>query len=66
MQKQPSADFLQDRYSEKFYNIHKKTFMLQPLFNKVACLEAYNFIKKRLQHRCFPVNTAKFDYAYLL
>ena len=28
--------------------------MLEPLFNKVADL------KKRLQHRCFPVNIAKF------
>ena len=23
-------------------------------------MEAYNFIKKRLQHSCFPVNIAKF------
>ena len=29
------------------------------LFNKVAGVKAYNFIKKRLRHRCFPVNTAK-------
>ena len=29
-------------------------------FNKVAGLEAYNFIKERLQHRCFPVNIANF------
>ena len=29
-------------------------------FNKVAGLEAYNFIKKRHWHRCFPVNFAKF------
>ena len=29
-------------------------------FNKVADLKACNFIKKRLQHRCFPVNTAKY------
>ena len=28
-------------------------------FNKVAGLKAYNFIKKRLWHRCFPVNMAK-------
>ena len=28
--------------------------------NKVTCIQAYNFIKKRLQHRCFPVNTTKF------
>ena len=29
-------------------------------FNKVADLQAYNFIKKRLQQRCFPVKFAKF------
>ena len=34
--------------------------MLESYFNKVAGLQAYNFIKKRLQHRCFPVNITKF------
>ena len=34
--------------------------MLEYLFNKVAGLKAYNFIKKRLQRKCFPVNIAKF------
>ena len=34
--------------------------MLEPLFNKVTGLLACNFIKKRLQHGCFPVNIAKF------
>ena len=29
-------------------------------FNKVAGLKAYNFIKSRLQHRCFPVKFCKF------
>ena len=29
-------------------------------FNKVSGLEACNFIKKRLQHRCFPVNFVEF------
>ena len=29
-------------------------------FNKVAGLHAWDFIKKRLQYRCFPVNIAKF------
>ena len=29
-------------------------------FNKVTGLKTCNFIKKRLQHRCFPVNIAKF------
>ena len=27
----------------------------------LECLQACNFIKKRLQHRCFPVNIAKFS-----
>ena len=29
-------------------------------FNKVVGLKAWNCIKKRLQHRCFPVKFAKF------
>ena len=34
--------------------------MLESLFNKVTC----NFIKKRLQHRRFPVNIANFKNTY--
>ena len=34
--------------------------VLQSLFNKVASLKAFNFIKKRLHHKCFLVNIAKF------
>ena len=34
--------------------------MLEPLFNKVTGLKACNVIKKRLYHRCFPGNIAKF------
>ena len=34
--------------------------MLESLFSKVAGLKASKFIKKRLQHRFFPVNIAKF------
>ena len=34
--------------------------MLKSLFNKVAGILACNFIKKKLQQRCFPVNIAKF------
>ena len=41
----------------KFY---RKTPVLESIFNKVAGLKACNFIKKRLQHRCFPVKFAKF------
>ena len=34
--------------------------MLELLFKNVAGLKACNFIKKRLQRRCFLVNIAKF------
>ena len=44
---------------KKFCNIHRKKSVLESLFNKVACHQACNFIKKRLKHRCFPVNIAK-------
>ena len=43
--------------SKKFRKFHKKTSVLDSLFNKVVLL---NFIKKRLQHRCFLVKLAKF------
>ena len=50
--KQSFADFLQNRCSEKFRKFHRKTPILESLLNKVG-LKAWNFIKKRLQHRCF-------------
>ena len=34
--------------------------MLESLFNNATDLEACNLIEKRLQHRCFRVNIAKF------
>ena len=34
--------------------------MLESLFNKVARFQISNFIKKKLQHKCFPLNFAKF------
>ena len=34
--------------------------MLESLYNKATGLEICNFIKKRLQCRCFPENIAKF------
>ena len=37
----------------KFRNIHRKRFLLKFYFNKVAGLQACNFIKKRLQHTVF-------------
>ena len=46
--------------SYKFSNINRKTLVLESLFNKFAGLQAGNFITKRFQHRCFPVNIVKF------
>ena len=43
-----------------FRKFQLKTSVVEFLFNKVAALKARNFIKKKLQHRCFPVNIAKF------
>ena len=46
-----------------FLNISEylqEALMLEPLFNEVLDLKDCNFIKKRLQHRCFPVNIEKF------
>ena len=34
--------------------------MLESLLNKVADPQACSFIKKRLQHRCFPMKFTKF------
>ena len=34
---------------------------LKSLLNKAVDSQACNVIKKRLQHRCFPVNSAKFS-----
>ena len=34
--------------------------VLESLFNKIAGLQAWNFIEKRLQHKFFPVNFAKY------
>ena len=46
---------------QKKFNNSPKVFwsLLEYLFNKVADLQASNFILKRLQHRCFSVNIAK-------
>ena len=43
-----------------FYNIHRKKPAVESLFHKVAGLEVCDLIRKRFQHRCFPVNIAKF------
>ena len=60
-QKQPFADVLQNRCFKKFRNIARKIPLLKFLFNQVAGLQTCNFIKKKLQHKCFPANIAKFS-----
>ena len=47
--------------SQMFFGIGalKDFVMLEFLFNKVAGLQACNFIKKRLQYKCFFVKVAK-------
>ena len=47
-----------------FFKIHVlKNFTIfrvfESLLNKAAGLKAYNFVKKRLWHGCFPVNIAR-------
>ena len=63
LQKQPPELFCKKKAFEKFCKFYRKTPVLESLFNKVASLMACNekeTIKKRLQHRCFPVNIVKF------
>ena len=45
-----------NRALKKSRNIHRKTYVLESFFNTVAGFKICNLIKKRLQHRCFPVN----------
>ena len=58
---QSFADVLQNRCSLlKFGTFHRKTPVLEFLFDKVAAVTVCNFIKKRQQYRCFPVKFATF------
>ena len=44
----------------KILQVSQKALVLESLFNKVPANQACNFIKIRLQHRCFPLKLAKF------
>ena len=55
---QPFADVLQNSCPKKFCSSHRETAVLASLFNKI--LKAWNFITKKLQHKCFSVNSAEF------
>ena len=43
----------------KILQYPQETPLLESIFKKVADLSTCNFIKKRTQHRCFPVNIEK-------
>ena len=45
--------------SKKFRNIHRKTPVLESLLIKLQAFRPSNFIKKRVQHTCFPKNITK-------
>ena len=45
---------------QKFRKLHRKTPVLESLFNKVAGLKTCNLIKKRFQRRCFLLKFLKF------
>ena len=51
--------FHKNSCSQKFCNVHRETPVLES-FDKVAGLQTCNFIKTRLQHKCFLVKIAKF------
>ena len=55
-----TRNVLQKKLLLKYRNIHRKTLVLESLFNEIAVLKACNFIIKRLQYRCFSVKNAKF------
>ena len=59
-QKQPPEVFYRKSCSQKFRNIHRKAPVLESPFNRLAGFKTCNFLKKRLRHRCFNVNTVKF------
>ena len=57
-QKQSFTDVLPNR-CWKFCKFYRKAVVLKSHFNIVEGLKASNFIKKKLQHICFPVKFAK-------
>ena len=62
-QKQQPEVFFKKTVLKKF-TISTGNTRVRPLFKNVAGLKACKFIKKRLQHRCFLVNIAKFEYCF--
>ena len=59
-QKQPPEVLCKKMCSLKVRKWHRKMPTLESVFNKVQGLRACKFVTKILQHRCFPVEFAKF------
>ena len=59
IQEQPSEGFYKKAVLKHFAIFKGKNLRWEFLFDKVVGLQVCNFIKNRLQHRCFPVNNAK-------
>ena len=55
-----TRDILWEKVFLEISQIHRKTPVPEPLFNKVAGLRPAALLKKRLWPSCFPVNFAKF------
>ena len=47
-------------YKKAVFTIFTGKHLVGVFFDRVASLKAFNFIKKRLQRRCFSVDVAKF------
>ena len=60
VQKQPPDVFFKRIGALKNFLDFSGKHLLESIFNKVAALQACIFIKKRLKHKYFPVNIAKF------
>ena len=61
VQEQRSKQLLPKVSSEVFFKIYfLENTVLKSLSDIVTGLKAGNFIRKRLQHKCFPVSIAKF------
>ena len=60
IKKQPLGCSIKEGISKSFAMFTGKRLCWSLLLIKFQALRPCNFIKKRLQHRCFPVNIAKF------
>ena len=60
VQTEPPEVFFKKRCSQKFRKIHWKTLVPESLFLKSCRTQPATLLKKRPQHRCFPVTFMKF------